>query len=147
MKIHRSKHRYGRQHSYKRGRMGSKDQTRIFKQKDSFLRLSLHSWKSTKNRVLAPKKSLSRGYYSLSELSVCVVLGVPVRSALVLVLHWKCRKQRKEQSHAWCHVTRRIRTFQIFEYVQISKLTDFAVPEAAGTLSLLFKPNSVGNSC
>ena len=41
-------------------------------------------------------------------------------------------KQRKEQLHAQCHVTHRIRIFdKISEHVKVAKLVDIAVPELA----------------
>ena len=44
-------------------------------------------------------------------------------------------KQRKEQSHAQCHVTHRIRIFdKISEHVKVAKSVDIAVPELAVTL-------------
>ena len=47
-------------------------------------------------------------------------------------------KQRKEQSHAQCHVTHRIRIFdKISEHVKVAKLVDIAVPELAVTLNSL----------
>ena len=46
--------------------------------------------------LLAPEKSLSRGFYSFSKLSSCFVLGLPARAALF----WKRREQRKEPTHA-----------------------------------------------
>ena len=43
-------------------------------------------------------------------------------------------KQRKEQSHAQCHVTHRIRIFdKISEHVKVAKSVDIAVPELAVT--------------
>ena len=49
-----------------------------------------------------------------------------------LPISWK---QRKEQSHAQCHVTHRIRIFdKISEHVKVPKLVDIAVPELAVTL-------------
>ena len=60
MKIQQSTHKSGRPHSYKLGRRGSKYQTRIFKQKDSFLRFALHGvawcWKSIKTGVSTSKR-------------------------------------------------------------------------------------------
>ena len=48
-----------------------------------------------------------------------------------LPISWK---QRKEQSHAQCHVTHRIRIFdKIFEHVKVAKSVDIAVPELAVT--------------
>ena len=48
-----------------------------------------------------------------------------------LPISWK---QRKEQSHAQCHVTHRIRIFdKISEHVKVAKLVDIAVPELAVT--------------
>ena len=45
-------------------------------------------------------------------------------------------KQRKEQSHAQCHVTHRIRKFdKISEHVKVAKSVDIAVPELAVTLN------------
>ena len=50
------------------------------------------------------------------------VLCLLARSCSVLILHGKWRKQRKEQSHAQCHVTQRIRIFdKISENVQVTK--------------------------
>ena len=44
-------------------------------------------------------------------------------------------KQRKEQSHAQCHVTHRIRIFdKISEHVKVAKSVDIAVPELAVTV-------------
>ena len=49
-----------------------------------------------------------------------------------LPISWK---QRKEQSHAQCHVTHRIRIFdKISEHVKVAKSVDIAVPELAVTL-------------
>ena len=46
-----------------------------------------------------------------------------------LPISWK---QRKEQSHAQCHVTHRIRIFdEISEHVKVAKSVDIAVPELA----------------
>ena len=48
-----------------------------------------------------------------------------------LPISWK---QRKEQSHAQCHVTHRIRIFdKISEHVKVAKSVDIAVPELAVT--------------
>ena len=48
-----------------------------------------------------------------------------------LPISWK---QRKEQSHAQCHVTHRIRIFdKISEHVKVAKSVDVAVPELAVT--------------
>ena len=48
-----------------------------------------------------------------------------------LPISWK---QRKEQSHAQCHVTHRIRIFdKISEHVKVAKWVDIAVPELAVT--------------
>ena len=50
-----------------------------------------------------------------------------------LPISWK---QRKEQSHAQCHVTHRIRIFdKISEHVKVAKSVDIAVPELAVTKS------------
>ena len=50
-----------------------------------------------------------------------------------LPISWK---QRKEQSHAQCHVTHRIRIFdKISEHVKVAKSVDIAVPELAVTNS------------
>ena len=52
-----------------------------------------------------------------------------------LPISWK---QRKEQSHAQCHVTHRIRIFdKISEHVKVAKSVDIAVPELAVTLHVL----------
>ena len=49
-----------------------------------------------------------------------------------LLISWK---QRKEQSHAQCHVTHRIRIFdKISEHVKVAKSVDIAVPELAVTI-------------
>ena len=49
-----------------------------------------------------------------------------------LPISWK---QRKEQSHAQCHVTHRIRIFdKISEHVKVAKSVDIAVPELAVTV-------------
>ena len=51
-----------------------------------------------------------------------------------LPISWK---QRKEQSHAQCHVTHRIRIFdKISEHVKVAKSVDIAVPELAVTVNL-----------
>ena len=51
-----------------------------------------------------------------------------------LPISWK---QRKEQSHAQCHVTHRIRIFdKISEHVKVAKSVDIAVPELAVTLQM-----------
>ena len=48
-----------------------------------------------------------------------------------LPISWK---QRKEQSHAQCHVTHRIRIFdKISEHVKVAKSVVIAVPELAVT--------------
>ena len=48
-----------------------------------------------------------------------------------LPISWK---QRKEQSHAQCHVTHRMRIFdKISEHVKVAKSVDIAVPELAVT--------------
>ena len=48
-----------------------------------------------------------------------------------LPISWK---QRKEQSHAQCHVKHRIRIFdKISEHVKVAKSVDIAVPELAVT--------------
>ena len=50
-----------------------------------------------------------------------------------LPISWK---QRKEQSHAQCHVTHRIRIFdKISEHVKVAKSVDIAVPELAVTIA------------
>ena len=50
-----------------------------------------------------------------------------------LPISWK---QRKEQSHAQCHVTHRIRIFdKISEHVKVAKSVDIAVPELAVTIN------------
>ena len=52
-----------------------------------------------------------------------------------LPISWK---QRKEQSHAQCHVTHRIRIFdKISEQVKVAKSVDIAVPELAVTIAKL----------
>ena len=52
-----------------------------------------------------------------------------------LPISWK---QRKEQSHAQCHVTHRIRIFdKISEHVKVAKSVDIAVPELAVTQDLI----------
>ena len=49
-----------------------------------------------------------------------------------LPISWK---QRKEQSHAQCHVTHRIRIFdKPSEHVKVAKSVDIAVPELAVTM-------------
>ena len=69
-------------------------------------------------------------FHGLYGLSGHFVLCVLARSALVFVLHSKWKKQRKEKSHAHCHVTHRIRIFEkIFELSKVSKSVAFAVPE------------------
>ena len=51
-----------------------------------------------------------------------------------LPISWK---QRKEQSHAQCHVTHRIRIFdKISEHFKVAKSVDIAVPELAVTLRI-----------
>ena len=50
------------------------------------------------------------------------VLCLLAWSCSVLVLHGKWRKQRKEQSHAPCHVTQRNRIFdKVSEHVYVAK--------------------------
>ena len=50
-----------------------------------------------------------------------------------LPISWK---QRKEQSHAQCHVTHRIRIFdKISEHVKVAKSVDIAIPELAVTFN------------
>ena len=57
-----------------------------------------------------------------------------------LPISWK---QRKEQSHAQCHVTHRIRIFdKISEHVKVAKSVDIAVPELAVTLCRPFLLNN-----
>ena len=86
--------------------------------------------KIDKNRILASKKSLFLSFHSLYGLSGHLVLCVLARSAPILVLHLKWRKQRKEQSHAQCHVTHQITVFdQISQHVKVSKYAHFAVRE------------------
>ena len=71
-------------------------------------RLWLLSWRRT--RVFARSCSLLSKYLPIS---------------------WK---QRKEQSHAQCHVTHRIRIFdKISEHVKVAKSVDIAVPELVVT--------------
>ena len=75
-----------------------------------FCRLWLLSWRRA--RIFARSCSLLSKYLPIS---------------------WK---QRKEQSHAQCHVTHRIRTFdKISEHVKVAKPVDIAVPELAVTTS------------
>ena len=70
------------------------------------------------------KKRLSRGFHSLYVISSYFVLVV--LSDFVLVLHSKCRKQRKERSHAQYYVTHRIKIFhQFFEHLPILMSTEF----------------------
>ena len=58
-----------------------------------------------------------------------------------LPISWK---QRKEQSHAQCHVTHRIRIFdKISEHVKVAKSVDIAVPELAVTKFYGVKLNQV----
>ena len=72
-------------------------------------RLWLLSWRRV--RVLARSCSLLSKYLPIS---------------------WK---QRKEQSHAQCNVTHRIRIFdKISEHVKVAKSVDIAVPELAVTI-------------
>ena len=72
-------------------------------------RLSLLSWRRA--RVFARSCSLLSKYLPIS---------------------WK---QRKEQSHAQCHVTYLIRIFdKISEHVKVAKSVDIAVPELAVTM-------------
>ena len=60
-----------------------------------------------------------------------------------LPISWK---QRKEQSHAQCHVTHRIRIFdKISEHVKVAKSVDIAVPELAVTLHSL-RARSIANA-
>ena len=59
-----------------------------------------------------------------------------------LPISWK---QRKEQSHAQCHVTHRIRIFdKISEHVKVAKSVDIAVPELAVTKG---KSSHLANLC
>ena len=52
------------------------------------------------------------------------------------------QKQRKEQSHAQCHVTDRIRIFdKISERFKVPKLVSFAVPEGPVTKCLSYIAN------
>ena len=54
---------------------------------------------------------------------------------------------RKEQSHAQCHVTHRIRIFdKISEHVKVAKSVDIAVPELAVTLCT-WQKLSYKNTC
>ena len=65
-----------------------------------------------------------------------------------LPISWK---QRKEQSHAQCHVTHRIRIFdKISEHVKVAKLVDIAVPELAVTMRFILSwkyPGAQRSSC
>ena len=82
-----------------------------------FCRLWLLSWRRA--RVFARSCSLLSKYLPIS---------------------WK---QRKEQSHAQCHVTHRIRIFdKISEHVKVAKSVDIAVPELAVTLNVTSKIGS-----
>ena len=88
------------------------DKTGVSPQKESIFgcscRLWLLSWRRA--RVFARSCSLLSKYLPIS---------------------WK---QRKEQSHAQCHVTHRIRIFdKISEHVKVAKSVDIAVPELAVT--------------
>ena len=123
----------------KLGRRGSKHQTRIFRRKDSFLRFPLHRvalcLKSIKP-VLAPQKesifSRSCRLWLLSWRRARVFARSCSLFSKYLPISWK---QRKEQSHAQCHVTHRIRIFdKISEHVKVAKSVDIAVPELAVTI-------------
>ena len=60
-----------------------------------------------------------------------------------LPISWK---QRKEQSHAQCHVTHRIKIFdKISEHVKVAKSVDIAVPELAVTLIATVGPSLARN--
>ena len=62
-----------------------------------------------------------------------------------LPISWK---QRKEQSHAQCHVTHRIRIFdKISEHVKVAKSVDIAVPELAVTYNMEIFLRQVCASC
>ena len=62
-----------------------------------------------------------------------------------LPISWK---QRKEQSHAQCHVTHRIRIFdKISEHVKVAKSVDIAVPELAVTKKVGKTDEMPFNSC
>ena len=81
-------------------------------------RLWLLSWRRA--RVLARSCSLLSKYLPIS---------------------WK---QRKEQSHAQCHVRDRIRIFDnISEHVKVAKSVDIAVPELAFTYLGLSSPSEI----
>ena len=55
-----------------------------------------------------------------------------------LPISWK---QRKEQSHAQCHVTHRIRIFdKITEHIKVAKSVDIAVPQLAVTKAEVIAP-------
>ena len=82
-------------------------------QKESIFRCSFRLWLLSwrRARVFARSCSLLSKYLPIS---------------------WK---QRKEQSHAQCHVKDRIRIFEKFsEHVKTPKSVDFAVPEGAVTI-------------
>ena len=67
------------------------------------------------------------------------VLCLLALSCSVLILHGKWRKQRKEESHAQCHVTQRIRIFdKISEHVQVAKSLYQRFP-----LHLIYKTQSI----
>ena len=73
---------------------------------------SMKTWVST-------QKEFFQSFFKHSSFFVLCVLA---RSCSVIVLHWKWRKQRKEQSNAQCHVKQRIRIFEkISEHVKVVK--------------------------
>ena len=88
------------------------DKNRLAPQRESIFRCSCRLWLLSwrRARVFARSCSLLSKYLSIS---------------------WK---QRKEQSHAQCHVTHRIRIFdKTSEHVKVAKSVDIAVPELAVT--------------
>ena len=94
-------------------------------QKESIFRCSCRLWLLSwrRARVFARYCSLLSKYLSIS---------------------WK---QRKEQSHAQCHVTHWIRIFdKISEHAKVAKSVDIAVPELAVTSSIQ-GPHSIPFAC
>ena len=85
--------------------------------------------------MLAPQKESIFGYSCRLWLLSWRRARIFARSCSLLSkylpISWK---QRKEQSHAQCHVTHRIRIFdKISEHVKVAKSVDIAVPELAVT--------------
>ena len=121
----------------KLGRRGSKHQTRTIRRKDSFLRFPLHKvalLQIDKTGVSTSKRVYFRMF--LPSLASFMAARPYFCSFLLFVVEVPANfvEQRKEQSHAQCHVTHRIRIFdKISEHAKVAKSVDIAVPELAVT--------------